>query len=407
MKRLATFLGFFTLSILLVFIYVRPGQILGAVDSWMYLYSFAEHRMWLSSWLNASDTYFGFYPDGPLSIFGETCYGISAIYQLLRSVSFGEAAAFNTILALIITGNAVGLYVLVRQLGISRQTAIAVSVMFMACTTSLSYFCQINMLALFPLLFTQALLVRWKVDLDLRRGLIIGLLLAVTIYFSGYVFLMNAICTFIFLASWSYSRRRLPMEFSAGLILITGLLIAPYAAVVWKVMQSGAYNPDVSQIATTVLSFHPRDLLRSLDGNQIYSFTSTDHFHRVHSFNNGFLILLLAVIGISTAARQTRSYLLVLFGVFAVMACGLFYYISYDFFLNKFFRMPMRAWFVCHIILSIVKYPLEPLTVNSDFLRLAYAYFMSRINIGTSCCSRANNPDGRCRATASSYVSRL
>lgn len=354
----------------------------GNWDSWLYLYLFNYYPDYIQNCLSGVGTYQAFFPESlPPFIFGEPSFFNALLCLPIQWVVRSPIWAFYLFISLIMSLNALGVFLIVRKLKRRDFYAFIAGLLLMFSNYMISSIDQSNVLSIYPSLFTIYYLLLFHQNQARKFLYIACLYAAIQIYCSGYhfFFLGVTIALLLLLNARAYllnMQRFIQLVIAFGFLLI---LISPFLFLYIFSYSAETIVNSVNDEIIKSISLHLKDFLQSHPYNLIYGDGQDKTIlYYLHSILPGVSILILAFLGFLKS--ESRWVYIILFIAFLLIALGpdLYfiknpvYILMHYFSLDQFMRTPVRAYMVILLILILLSVEILP----SLLKRLPYLFLL-------------------------------
>ncbi|MFC2169807.1 carbohydrate binding domain-containing protein [Acidobacteriota bacterium] len=274
-KLNAYVLLFFVLFFLLLFLqFPLKGSISGNCDHWAAI-SYSNAYLAKFAGLFSNQTIgTSLYPVKDIYSYGESAPLMGLFFILIKSLGFDEVWGSYILIVLVFSFTAFSAYILAREYLKDSWAALFVGIVF-----SCSNFIFGHIDSIHTVFFTIAFLSIYfaKKFLRVRRKKYLYIcctLAGIQVYFSAYVFLLLVIYLgiLVLLNFRDLLLDRQTNKHFAGALFLFFSLCSPFFVFYFsKMNQSGFYKPINRTEVAEMNSLNPKDFLRSLSGNLIYS----------------------------------------------------------------------------------------------------------------------------------------
>jgi len=253
------------------------GRLPGNCDTWLNGLALPNALLLrLGAFVRGESAATSLYPETAIFGFGESSFGTSTLFVMLKLLVADDATAYYGLITVILAGNAFGVYRLARHYVSDAACAAFAGLAFAASNYVLG-----NIDSPHTSFFLVAFLCLDQCKLYLahgrRRSLWLAALLGgLQVWFSAYVFLFVSAAAAALLLSRrlrSAGTRRIERSAVVVALLVYAVLAAPFFVFYERARSSENFsNPWDPVFLAEVHSMEPADLLRTLENNVLYPF---------------------------------------------------------------------------------------------------------------------------------------
>lgn len=370
------------------------GSLPGKVDTWFFLTAFNDINLFLEAVINGSEhTGNSLYPESNVFSFGNYSFGQALFFLPFKWMGCTDIWAYYLFFSLLFSWNSWSVFKIAEYFGLQRVYAFVAGLLF-----SCSNYVFGNMdnpdaiflsIGFFGFYFFLQQLKRQKFGYTLLAYGLIG----TEVYFSSYGFLFACIASFLagivhykILLSYVQIKRN-----AIGIALLL-LILTPY---LWIYMFGdalvNAYNPaaDISALQSIGLKWN--DFFHPLKYNLIYPSVELQNYNWLYKSKSVFLGVffpLCGLYGLFSFKGTNRKLLLTILLLFFLLAIGPFmpfnnngdpsplYWIYKKFYLHQYFRINIRAFLMCVLMLSIgASYTLQYIALRRKSILVSAGIF--------------------------------
>ena len=368
MTLLLSWLVFFLINLN----YPLHGQLSGDYDAWGNLAMFKMLENWVAGIFSSEVTSYSFmYPEiGAWKGYGAD-FGSGVFFVFFRFLGFQDLWSYWLGFTLILAINFTALVYFFETLNFRWLLAVSGAIIFSLSGFTTGNYDHINIITLFPFLFSIACFLRFKESNGIHYLYWSGMLLSLQLYLSPYAFLLTNLSLFALLLGnlskvrQAFRGRLIHLSVLLGILIIC--MVPFFSIYVFSDLMKDWINP-INADNIYFWSMNP-GMISWLPYTGFYSFFqgSMDHmpFISLHQYHIGFTILGFSIMGLYHFGRKQSGILLMLiFGV--IFALGPTIHLSsalsfpnitrplYDLFdLYDFIRIPLRFFFMVQLALIV------------------------------------------------------
>lgn len=352
------------------------GSLPGNIDSWFYLTAFHTVQNYIEQFFTGAYLGTSMFPEQAVYPFGNYSWGQAFIFIVYQGMGFDDIWSYNLLFITSFSLNALAAWLFAGYW--IRNPYLRLASGFAFASTNFMFGNLDNPDAVFLSLGIMGAYLLWRALEEERPYLIpwAGLIAALEVYFSSYGFLFGTILmgtTLIYwfrrAVGWPFIRSGL---FGLAIFIVT---ILPYCRIyVFNGEILHAWNPAESLESVRAANLSWSNLASVLEFNLIYSCKAGADYNWLYKTKAAFTGILLPVLGLAGFVRaRYRQWLIGNFAFFLLMALGLYwangfrspmYWVYEQFHIQQFFRISVRAYFICTLLLVLSAYSLMDFVLN-------------------------------------------
>lgn len=314
-----TYLGVYLIFFGFVFVWFPLNNSLtGNTDSWFYVGAYKLYEAYSFSLFSDATINEALYPSGPGFMYGDPCFFGAIIYRPFTWLGMNELWAWCCMMIVVYATNAFSAYLFFSNWTQKQLTAFWAGLAFGASVFCFGNVDSPNAFYLGTMFLCLRFSNKFMSNGNWRNLLIAVLWGAITLYFSAYIFVFQALLLAFF---WLYYYRKvLAVEQLIGklavAVLLAVLLVLPYLVGFYFNPEglSSAWNPVDNFNMIDKLSLDLTDLVRPLEGNLIYpvlkdGLQNHPFFYSQHAVYPGILFSVLVIAGYWVSPSRSKVWL--------------------------------------------------------------------------------------------------
>lgn len=365
-------LGFYVVIFGALFLqFPLAGSLPGKVDTWFFVAAFNAIGSNLHAFFGHTVIGSAMYPAANTIYWGNYSFGQAIFFLPFRYLGFSDIYSYYFLVVAIFSLNAFGVFLINTKLGLRNGFAFIGGIFFACCNFSFGTLDNPDALFFGNCFLSIYFFIKYLESPKWRDVIVAALLAATGVYFSSYNFLFNVlilgICLFLYNPAFVFKPKALLQLILCSVMAI--IVLIPYLKiyVLSNHLLSG-FNPahDIHSIVFT--SIHFKDLFRVIPGNVLYPISTdmdVNWLYKTRSLFTGISLAILSIAGLAVV-KKYRLLVVTTWLIFFLISVGPFLvfngnyyeapmYVFYKYVhINNFFRINIRAYFGCVLVMSFL-----------------------------------------------------